>query len=243
MGAIGTADGSALVTLGNTSVVCGIKAELANPPIEKPGQGWVVANVTIPAMCSPNIRSGPPTTEAQSLSQWMADLLQRQDVLDAKQLCLAEGKLAWVLYIDVHVMNNDGNLTDASMLAALASLKHLRLPQMSPIVENELPHVVEPRQIALELGAYPMTSTFGVWEGRQLADLSAEEEVLVGSSVSVAVTAGGDEDGAIFSVSKPSPSCRYMGRAGLPPHPAPPRTTPTRAHLAVPRRNLVCLLR
>ena len=45
-------------------------------------------------------RSGPPTTEAQSLSQWMADLLRRQDVLDATQLCLAEGKLAWVLYID-----------------------------------------------------------------------------------------------------------------------------------------------
>lgn len=100
VGAVGTADGSALVKIGETCVMCGIKAELANPPIDAPDCGWVVPNVTIPPLCSPDGRSGPPSTEAQSLSVWIAGLIRNPAVLDPKQLCLAPGKLAWVLYID-----------------------------------------------------------------------------------------------------------------------------------------------
>ena len=56
VGAVGTADGSSLVKIGKTSVMCGIKAELANPPLASPDQGWVVPNVTIPPLSSPNVR-------------------------------------------------------------------------------------------------------------------------------------------------------------------------------------------
>ena len=54
-----------------------------------------------------------------------------------------------MLYIDAYVLNDDGNLTDATMLAVLAALKDLRLPQMSEIAEDdaELPHIVAPRAV------------------------------------------------------------------------------------------------
>lgn len=50
MGEIGTADGSAIVRLGETAVIAGIKAEIANPPIDSPDTGWLVPNVTLPRM-------------------------------------------------------------------------------------------------------------------------------------------------------------------------------------------------
>ncbi|KAF5916398.1 hypothetical protein HPG69_017633, partial [Diceros bicornis minor] len=43
IGSISTADGSALVKLGNTTVICGIKAEFAAPPTDAPDKGYVAA--------------------------------------------------------------------------------------------------------------------------------------------------------------------------------------------------------
>jgi len=208
VGAVSTADGSSLVKIGETSVMCGIKAELTNPPLENPDVGWVVPNVTIPPLCSPSVRSGPPTTEAQALTNWLNTLLKNPAMLDPKQLCLAAGKLSWVLYIDAYVLNDDGNLTDATMLAVLAALKDLRLPQMSEIAEDdaELPHIVAPRAVSVELASWPIAVSYGFWEDKVLADPTGEEESLMGSSITCAVCA----DGTVHAVTKPSPSTKQQ---------------------------------
>ena len=129
-------------------------------------------------------------------------------MFDAKQLCLAHGKLAWVLYIDAYVLNDDGNLTDAAMLAVLAALKDLRLPQMSEIGEDDtdLPHIVTPRAIPVELASWPIAVSYGFWEDRVLADPTGEEESLMGSSMTCAVCA----DGSVHAVTKPSPSTQQQ---------------------------------
>ena len=41
LGSISTADGSALVRLGNTTVVCGVKAEIAEPELDLPDNGFI----------------------------------------------------------------------------------------------------------------------------------------------------------------------------------------------------------
>lgn len=40
-GSISTADGSALVRLGKTTVVCGVKAEIAEPELDSPEDGFL----------------------------------------------------------------------------------------------------------------------------------------------------------------------------------------------------------
>src|SRR6266576_5243029 len=40
-GSISTADGSALVRMGHTTVVCGVKAEIAEPELERPNEGFL----------------------------------------------------------------------------------------------------------------------------------------------------------------------------------------------------------
>ncbi|KAF7469894.1 Hypothetical predicted protein [Marmota monax] len=49
---ISTTDGSALVKLGNTTVVYGVKAEFAEPSTDAPNKGYVVSNVDLPTLCS-----------------------------------------------------------------------------------------------------------------------------------------------------------------------------------------------
>lgn len=40
-GSISTADGSALVRMGDTTIVCGVKAEIAEPELDHPEQGFL----------------------------------------------------------------------------------------------------------------------------------------------------------------------------------------------------------
>ena len=40
-GAVSTANGSALVRLGDTTIVCGVKAEVAEPDWKTPNHGWI----------------------------------------------------------------------------------------------------------------------------------------------------------------------------------------------------------
>jgi exosome complex component RRP43 len=41
VGSISTADGSALVRLGQTTIVCGVKAEIAEPDLDRPEKGFL----------------------------------------------------------------------------------------------------------------------------------------------------------------------------------------------------------
>lgn len=93
-GSITTADGSALVRLGETVVVCGVKAEIAEPELDQPEHGFLgsyiiyslswnslglmkysVPNLDLPALCSPHFKPGPPGDEAQVLSERLNEAL------------------------------------------------------------------------------------------------------------------------------------------------------------------------
>ncbi|CAO3699820.1 unnamed protein product [Rhizopus stolonifer] len=49
---ISTANASAMVRLGGTTVVCGIRAEVCEPKVDTPNQGYLVPNVELSPLCS-----------------------------------------------------------------------------------------------------------------------------------------------------------------------------------------------
>ncbi|KAH0628671.1 hypothetical protein JD844_010083, partial [Phrynosoma platyrhinos] len=123
-GSITTADGSALVKLGNTTVVCGIKAEFAAPHADSSNKGYIVPNVDLPPLCSSRFRPGPPGEEAQAASQFIADVIENSQVVLKEDLCIVDGKIVWVLYCDIICLDYDGNLLDACICAFLAALRN-----------------------------------------------------------------------------------------------------------------------
>lgn len=76
VGSVSTAHGSALVRLGDTTVVCGIKAETATPDAQRPEEGWIVPNLDLPAISAPQFKPGPPGDEAQTYSQQLHELIE-----------------------------------------------------------------------------------------------------------------------------------------------------------------------
>uniref|UniRef100_A0A3P8WX36 Ribosomal RNA-processing protein 43 n=1 Tax=Cynoglossus semilaevis TaxID=244447 RepID=A0A3P8WX36_CYNSE len=197
---ISTADGSALVKYGNTTVICGIKAELTNPTVEAPGKGYVVPNVDLPPLCSSRFRPGPPGELAQAASQFIADIIESSEVIQPEDLCIERGKLCWVLYCDLMCLDYDGNLLDACVVALLAALKNTKLPEVTVNKETSLPQVNVDQRHSLNIHRHPVATSFSIFDDSILmVDPTDEEESLATAQLTVVT----DEEERLCCLHKP----------------------------------------
>ncbi|KAI0297359.1 ribosomal protein S5 domain 2-like protein [Russula brevipes] len=196
---ISTADGSALVRLGESTVVCGVKAEIVEPDLERPAEGFLVPNIDLPAMCAPRFKSGPPAEEAQVLSDRLASTLTAAGILPLSALCIHPERAAWVLYVDATCINHDGNAFDAALVAMVAALKNTTLPKATYNEETGQTTCTRKIRAPLPLKRLPVAYSFGVFDGTTiLADPTAFEEPLLDTSISIVL----DERGAILSATQ-----------------------------------------
>ncbi|KAJ2005043.1 hypothetical protein GGI04_000841 [Coemansia thaxteri] len=126
-GAISTAQGSATVRVGNTTVVCGIKAEVCEPDVKRPTEGYLATNVELSPMCSAQFRAGAPSEEAQVASEHVHRLAGQ--MFDLTSLCIESGRAVWSLAADIVCIKHDGGILDAAVVALVAALEDLRLPK------------------------------------------------------------------------------------------------------------------
>ncbi|KAK4520563.1 uncharacterized protein ATC70_006440 [Mucor velutinosus] len=185
-GAISTANASAMVRLGGTTVVCGIKAEVCEPKIDVPNQGYLVPNVELSPLCSPKFNPGAPSEKAQSTSEFLHQLFVKSQVFPLEDLCIEEGKAVWVLYADMVCLNYDGNILDASLLALTTALKDLKLPKahVSPSLVVE----ADPTEFtSISLSRFPVSSTFCIFNNPDitLSDPNDTEESLAKETVTI----------------------------------------------------------
>ncbi|XP_077014195.1 exosome complex component RRP43 isoform X3 [Tamandua tetradactyla] len=200
IGSISTADGSALVKLGNTTVICGIKAEFAAPPADAPDKGYVVPNVDLPPLCSSRFRSGPPGEEAQVASQFIADVIENSQIIQKEDLCITQGKLVWVLYCDLICLDYDGNILDACTFALLAALKDVQLPEVTINEETALAEVNLKKKSHLDIKTHPVATSFAIFDDTLLiVDPTGEEEHLATGTLTVVM----DEEGRLCCLHKP----------------------------------------
>ncbi|TFY70628.1 hypothetical protein EVG20_g2365, partial [Dentipellis fragilis] len=158
-------DGSALVRLGGTTVVVGVKAEIALPELDTPDAGFLVPNLDLPPLCSPRFKPGPPSEEAQVLSARLNDALLASAVLPLTTLCIEPGKAAWVLYVDATCINYDGNAFDAALLGMVAALRNTRLPQATYNPDTGRTRCSRKTKTPLQLAArVPAAYSFGIFD-------------------------------------------------------------------------------
>lgn len=166
-GSISSAHGSATVSFGNTSVVCGIKFEIAEPELIRPNQGFIVPNVDLGPMCCAKYRAGPPNDESQLLSSRLRDVLLSSDLLPSESLVIEPGKFVWVVYIDLVCLSNDGNLFDPLLMSATMALKNARKPlvRYDPD-ENKvaLENPESPQSAPLQIDASIHSSSFAIFD-------------------------------------------------------------------------------
>lgn len=124
-----TAEGSARVKLGNTEVLAGVKLMVGTPFPDTPEEGVITVNAEFLPMASPDFESGPPGIDSIELSRVVDRGIRESKAMDLKKLCIKKGEKVWIVSIDICMLNDDGNLLDASAFAALAALRSARFPE------------------------------------------------------------------------------------------------------------------
>lgn len=183
-----TAEGSAKVTMGDTQVIVGLKVGAEEPYSDRPDQGTLVTNAELAPMASREYESGPPQEPGVELARVVDRGIREAEAVDLKELCIKEGEKVYTLFIDVHVLNDDGNLIDAASLAAMAALKTGFIPEYSE--EDGLQR--DEKAMDVPLVKEPITVTGHKIEEEILWDTTGEEEDARDARLTVSLEQGGN---------------------------------------------------
>jgi exosome complex component RRP42 len=176
------AEGSARVRIGKTDVIVGIKTEISKPFPDMPNMGVLKTGAEFSPIASPDFESGPPGEDATELARVVDRGIRESESIDLEKLCLKEGEKAWEIFVDIHMINHDGNLIDASALAALAALLKTQIPK---IKDEKI--IREDYEKKLPMLHKPITVTVSKVLGKFLIDPTKEEEEVLESKLTVAV--------------------------------------------------------
>jgi exosome complex component RRP42 len=122
VGPIVKADGSAMVHIGNTKVLVGVKVLVGNPFPDTPDEGILTVNADVLPLASPYEEPGPPDEDTIELSRVVDRGIRESHMIDVESLAIIKGKKVYSVYVDVTVLDVDGNLFDAVSYAAVAAL-------------------------------------------------------------------------------------------------------------------------
>lgn len=187
------AEGSARVKIGNTEVVVGVKMFLEKPYPDTPNKGSICVGTELLSLASPEFEPGPPNENSIELARVIDRGIRESKALDFESFCVEEGEKAWFVFIDSYIINHDGNLFDASSIAALAALTKAKIPKLEDgeIVKGEYDGL-------LKLERLPLHTTHAKVGNAIFVDPTYAEEKAMSARFSVATT----DDGFISAFQK-----------------------------------------
>jgi exosome complex component RRP42 len=191
------AEGSALVKLGKTQVLVGVKLDLGSPFEDRPNEGVLQVHAEFVPLASPSFEPGPPDENAVELARVIDRSIREPKVIKLDELVLEPGRLVWVIYNDIYLIDHAGNAIDASMIASMLALASAKLPSL---VKTEEGYRINRglRERSLPVSSLVATVTMAIIEDAILVDPSMEEENIADTLLTIAV----DEKERICGVQK-----------------------------------------
>ncbi|MBN1786098.1 MAG: exosome complex protein Rrp42 [Candidatus Methanofastidiosa archaeon] len=186
------AEGSAYVELGGTKVIVGVKYDIGTPFPDIPNEGVMTTSAELPPMASPEFESGPPGEDAIELARVVDRGIRESKSLDTAKLCIKPGELVRIVFVDIQVLDDDGNLLDASGIGAITALKCAKMVVYDD--DGNPTDKIEP----LPLRKVPVTCTIAKIGGQLLVDPQKDEEKVMDTRITVTT----DEDGNIVAMQK-----------------------------------------
>jgi exosome complex component RRP42 len=111
-------------------------------------------------------------------------------MIDFEGLCIEHGVKVWTVFIDLHILDNGGNLFDCCTLAAAAALSNAKIPNVQ--------HGVADKDVDLPVSCWPISCTFGKLGDSVILDPTSDEEGVMSARFTVAH----DENGNLRAAQK-----------------------------------------
>jgi exosome complex component RRP45 len=156
---------SGIVQWGQTRVMATCTGTLQPPQYDdRPNEGIVSITVDLSPMASSSFGMAHPHTTTPGDSHNRSNIMSHSDetqkllgnrilrclertiltggALDTEALCVQSGVWVWKLSVAIQVLDHGGNLLDAAVLAAMASLRHFRKPHVENAESEGLPRIL-----------------------------------------------------------------------------------------------------
>lgn len=176
------ADGSAYVQMGKTKVLVGVSLDVGEPYADSPESGVLNTGAELRPIASQDFEIGPPREEAIEVARVVDRGIRESGMIELDKL-LIEEDLVWVVFVDLHVLDHDGNLIDASTIASVAALLNTRIPKYEDckVVRGEW-------QGRLPTTCTPISCTIAKITDKLLFDPSLDEEYAMDARLTVTTT-------------------------------------------------------
>jgi exosome complex component RRP42 len=156
-----------------------VKLEVDEPFPDTPDKGIFIVSLEFLPSSFPTVEPGPPSSEAIEIARIVDKTLRESGFIKLNEMVIEEGKYVWLAFIDIYVINDDGNIVDASMLATLGALLTTRFPELKKVGEGYAvdPKVKTDKALPLDLDRLPTLISFAKVGGKYILDpIKLEEE-------------------------------------------------------------------
>ncbi|OGD53435.1 hypothetical protein A3K81_04845 [Candidatus Bathyarchaeota archaeon RBG_13_60_20] len=191
-------EGSAEVKLGKSHVVVGVKSGIGTPFEDSPDEGVMMVNAEYTPIAHPTWEPGPPPDEAVELARVVDRGLRAAKVLSMEDLGLVSGEKVQMVYVDLYIINFDGNLIDACSAGALAALNTAELPEFK-VTKGAVSSTDKTKK--LKLRAHPIAVTLVKIGSEFIVDATADEEEVMDGRITITL----DENNNVNAIQKSGP--------------------------------------
>jgi len=177
---LGNAEGSAQVDVGNTKVLAGVKMVVEEPHSDTPDEGNFIVSAELLPVASAEYDVGPPSPSAIELARVIDRGIRAGNCIDLKSLSI-DKESVWSVYVDLYVLNYDGNLFDAGTLAVMSALAHTRIPKFE---NEEIVHTADDKPLKIENTV--VSTTFCKVGDKIILDPNGAEESAMSTRLTIA---------------------------------------------------------
>jgi exosome complex component RRP42 len=177
------AEGSALVKLGSSQVLVGVKMQPGEPFPDAPNRGVIITNAELVPLASPTFEPGPPNETGIELARVVDRGVRESKAVDLEALCITPGKQVWIIFIDVHILDDCGNILDASSIGAIAALLTAKVPASKFGLGDDY---------QLPVKDIPIATTAIEFGDVLMFDPDSDEESIANTKLTVITTADGN---------------------------------------------------
>lgn len=179
---IETAEGSAYVRIGNTQVIAGVKMGVGTPFPDTPNEGILSVSAEFTPLASADFESGPPGEDAVELARIVDRGIRESKSIEMEKLVITPAEKVWSVFVDIYIIDNQGNLLNAAALAAITALLNARIPKLD--AEGKI--VREEHQGKLPVVHKPITVSVCKVGDKLFLDPTKEEESILDAKLSIA---------------------------------------------------------
>ena len=167
-----------------------VSCEVVRPYPDRPTEGFFKFNMSFSPMASPAF-GGRVSSQGIETGRVVERGLRESGAIDTEALCIVAGEKVWSVRLDMHILDDHGNLTDCCSIGAICALHHFKRPDVTISGDAVEVHSFKERDpVPLSIHHMPISISFALFhDGSLIVDPNWKEERVCQGKMTITLNA------------------------------------------------------